>query len=176
FAAPAQGVIKYHNYTFTTGFSPERSKWQGPPSPSVDEEWVALYNFGISRVTADEAAQFYNKTSEIPGDPGHYITDLDVFHQLHCLNAVRKLIWPEYYHTLDNLVGKTRTKSQEHLDHCIDSLRQSLMCSADVTPLYWVWSPKRNLTLPEARVTHTCRDFEAIRQWALERQMVVPFN
>lgn len=56
----------------------------------------------------------------------------------------------------------------EHLEHCYDALRQSLMCSADITPLPWVWSDKAQEAKEVARVTHTCRDFDVLRNWARE--------
>lgn len=40
---------------------------------------------GISRITKEQAAQLPNKTQPIPGDDGYYISELDVFHNLHCL-------------------------------------------------------------------------------------------
>ena len=58
----------------------------------------------------------------------------------------------------------------DHLDHCVDSIRQSLMCSSDISTVVWAWDESRQMTLPLANVTHTCRDFEAIRQWAGARQ------
>lgn len=58
----------------------------------------------------------------------------------------------------------------KHMDHCIDSIRQSLMCSSDITPLPYAWWPKYQLVLPVAAAQHTCRDFDAIRDWARERR------
>ena len=60
--------------------------------------------------------------------------------------------------------------SMKHLDHCIDSIRQSLMCSADITPLPYVWWRKYNQLMPASAVTHTCRDFDALRDWAKEHR------
>lgn len=31
----------------------------------------------------------------------------------------------------------------EHLKHCYDALRQSLMCSVDLTPLPWKWDEEQ---------------------------------
>lgn len=56
----------------------------------------------------------------------------------------------------------------DHMDHCIDSIRQSLMCSADVTPLTWTWDEEDQKLEPVATITHTCRDFDAVREWARE--------
>jgi hypothetical protein len=61
------------------------------------------------------------------------------------------------------------TKFWQHLDHCSESLRQSLMCSSDVSTIHWVWSDKPHRWQADDRVVHTCRNFEAIRDWAFER-------
>lgn len=57
--------------------------------------------------------------------------------------------------------------------HCIDQLRQSIMCSGDLTPVtlrrVWIEHPHRSVLLGETERTHTCRDFEAIREWATRR-------
>jgi hypothetical protein len=60
--------------------------------------------------------------------------------------------------------------SMTHIDHCIDMLRQSVMCSSDVTPIPYAWYPQYQEVLPMTGITHTCRDFDAIRDWARERQ------
>jgi hypothetical protein len=44
------------------------------------------------------------------------------------------------------------------------------MCSADITPLPYVWWRKFGQLMPTSAVTHTCRDFEAIRDWAKEHR------
>lgn len=59
----------------------------------------------------------------------------------------------------------------EHIDHCIDSIRQSLMCSGDVTPLPFVWSENHQRTLEVARVIHTCRNFEKVREWGMKNHI-----
>ena len=58
----------------------------------------------------------------------------------------------------------------DHLEHCIDDLRQSLMCSSDITPLPWTWVEADQESKEVAEVVHTCRNFEAIRGWAKENQ------
>lgn len=56
----------------------------------------------------------------------------------------------------------------DHLEHCIDALRQSLMCASDITPLPWVWVEAAHEAKEVAEVMHTCRNFADIRQWARE--------
>lgn len=57
-------------------------------------------------------------------------------------------------------------------DHCIDYIRQALMCHGDVTPIPLYWkeydesgAPTRYETNWE--VTHTCRNWDVLYKWAL---------
>ncbi len=42
------------------------------------------------------------------------------------------------------------------------------MCHGDVATVYWQWGEKKRTPIPSLAITHTCRDFEAIKQWAKE--------
>lgn len=52
----------------------------------------------IIQVPREDAAKLVNWTSPVPGDETNYITMLDVYHQLHCLNLIRRSLYPERYH------------------------------------------------------------------------------
>jgi hypothetical protein len=64
-----------------------------------------------------------------------------------------------------------------HIDHCVDQLRQSIMCHADLTPvtLKPVWEggnegPKKTLFyLGQTEREHTCRRWEDVRAWVDQR-------
>ncbi len=57
-----------------------------------------------------------------------------------------------------------------HLDHCVDQIRQALMCHSDLTPV-----PMKPVNGGPAGSflgngeEHTCRDFDAIWAWVEER-------
>jgi hypothetical protein len=57
-----------------------------------------------------------------------------------------------------------------HFSHCIEMIRQSLMCSADITPMVWQWSEKDQKTQLHVDVAHTCRNWESISVWAKEHR------
>lgn len=63
-----------------------------------------------------------------------------------------------------------------HLDHCIDLIRQSLQCAADVTPITWIRSRKDGIARGQINMLHTCRNYEKIHQWALQHQTVVDWD
>jgi hypothetical protein len=58
----------------------------------------------------------------------------------------------------------------DHIDHCIDSIRQSLMCSSDISAISWSWSEDENRAKKDVTTIHTCRDFEAIKEWAIQNR------
>ncbi|KAJ3738938.1 hypothetical protein DFH05DRAFT_1464274 [Lentinula detonsa] len=180
--SPAQEAIEYNLLKFAFGFGDDITPYQGVPSPQVDAAWSALYPYPAAAVPKSEAAKMANKTSPIPGDETNYmVTDDDgkqipeVFHTLHCLNTIRKALHPEYYNftasELDRLLFR-----EKHMDHCIDAIRQSLMCSGDVTPLVWAWDEKRNMTLGRTDIVHECRNFSKIQEWAEVHRMKGVFN
>ncbi|RHZ47801.1 oxidase ustYa family protein [Aspergillus thermomutatus] len=163
--SPAQDVIRYKNVVFNSGWGDQKSVYMGPPSKENNKAWGDLHVVpAMIKIPASDAAKLVNKTVPIPEDPGYYLIGLDVFHQLHCLDMLRKVLWGVDMHHVDE------KQAMHHLDHCIDMIRQSLMCSADITVDVWAWSEERQRVTVQADNMHTCRDFEAIRQWALERQ------
>jgi hypothetical protein len=147
-------------------------------------------------IPEEQAAKLPNKTIMFPHDSQRrYLMNLDVFHQLHCLNMIRKALHPEYYKPMnpgehtgdeDELLGFS------HIDHCVDSIRQSLMvstfmisqisylsaplpglivskCTADISVLNWEWSDNRRKNQPIGNGYHTCRRFDKIQDWARQR-------
>ncbi len=55
-----------------------------------------MLEVGITAIPADDAAKLQTETLQIPGSRD-YLVQLGVFHQLHCLNALRKALYPERY-------------------------------------------------------------------------------
>jgi hypothetical protein len=60
-----------------------------------------------------------------------------------------------------------------HIDHCIDQMRQSLMCTVDVTPIPYEWYPKYGAYMPTTGIMHTCRNFEAVQEYGIRRSTVM---
>jgi hypothetical protein len=71
----------------------------------------------------------------------------------------------------------------KHLNHCVNALRQSIMCHGDVSVLVWQWfEPPNELEdpfnelrprhYPFTNVQHTCRNFDKISDWAKSRRPV----
>ncbi|KAH8796881.1 hypothetical protein DL96DRAFT_1643436 [Flagelloscypha sp. PMI_526] len=170
--SPANEAIEYRTITFHTSFwDNDPSEYQGPPGPKTDSLWDDLYGFGISSLTKEEAAPMMNRTDRllVAGEP-QYVTELAVFHQLHCLNTIRMAFAPEHYPDRADFLHP------DHISHCIDSIRQALQCNADVTPLPWQWVPEVSEYRGRLGIPHVCRDFDKIREWARPRKLKAKVN
>lgn len=84
---------------------------------------------------------------------------LDVYHQLHCLKLFRQYIHPEYY-----TINQTRLYS--HIDHCLDGMRQYIMCHADAAPNTYEWIPDYEHPWPIFETEHQCINWDSFHAWA----------
>ncbi|KZT38257.1 hypothetical protein SISSUDRAFT_1033565 [Sistotremastrum suecicum HHB10207 ss-3] len=174
--SPAQEAVRYERRTFTE--LGVRTIYHGPPTDETDRAWNALYPVGMTRIPNEDAAKMANWTERIAGDESHSLVVLEVFHQLHCLNHLRKALSPERYghmHLGEPILEGDPTPF-DHSDHCINILRESVMCNADITPNVFQWSDPKRQVFPHFDNVHTCRSFDAINEWAAEHALLEPFN
>lgn len=91
-----------------------------------------------------------------------------MFHQLHCLYHLRMLIYaekPEVYYGRDSTVDEQAA----HTDHCIDHLRQAIMCTGSAEIITFRRDSK-NRIMPNFDGPRVCRRFEPLREWAEENK------
>ncbi|KAK9412932.1 hypothetical protein SUNI508_12237 [Seiridium unicorne] len=187
--SPALEAVQYLDPQLYHADFRQTNKWRAKPgvhSDDVDVAWhyIELGAGGI-RITEEEMLVL-NKTA-LPEGPWHkvpeeqgggYLAMLEVFHLLHCLNTLRMGLWynyDKYYKQYDEGVHEENIFTHFVLtsvpDHCIDMLRMSLMCTADVTPALFydpLDKPQRRDALPDWSSQHTCRNFDSILEWNME--------
>ena len=98
---------------------------------------------------------------------------LDVFHQLHCLNVLREAV---YYRDQDSDLAMAQTGSssplyREHLGHCVDQLYQFIRCNANTDLVTFNWMEKQESPFPDFNVRHQCRDFDKLWVWRNENSV-----
>ena len=118
-----------------------------------------------------------------------YRVGLEVFHQLHCINLLRQVTYKDYYMELGN--GNFAGGEEElqihtgkcfeatiyldcvltSVDHCLEILRLNTQCNADVGVFTFYMLGDDPLPWPELNSWHTCRNFDAVRDWALENSV-----
>jgi hypothetical protein len=56
-----------------------------------------------------------------------------------------------------------------HFGHCIEHIRQYIMCAGDLTPIPTRYFPSAKHSYVDPEQMHTCRNFPDIREWVVER-------
>lgn len=141
-----------------------------PPRPVTAHELTLYIGAVISKIDAEQASKLANATTPFHDDPSQYIVVIDVFHQLHCLDMMRMLVYPDVYKTKLTPGTEAGDDNVIHFEHCYEQLRQSLQCHSDIGTIFWEWSEKKQRLLGNAHTLHTCKNFEKIRQWGLEHR------
>ncbi|KAI1147641.1 hypothetical protein F4825DRAFT_455274 [Nemania diffusa] len=164
-------------YEVKAEWYPFEYPWNLGPSDELDNVWEdLLYALNI-RVTPEEIQRLHkNTTNRIRVDGGDYLGVLGVYHHLHCLNNLRRLVHWEYY--APKIPGADTSKhgplSIEHSDHCIDSIRQAVMCHAN-TELHtgvWVESPEELMSgIILGHTSTTCVRWDSVNDWARSRAL-----
>lgn len=113
------------------------------------------------RVQQDDLSRINRTSVPLNDSQGGFYATIDVFHELHCLNVIREQVYREYYPT-----RHSKRDQLEHANHCIDLLRQTLMCHGDVALQTFTWIEGYKWPWPNFSVQHECRKWDALQQWA----------
>nr|A0A142I736.1 RecName: Full=UstYa family oxidase phomYc'; AltName: Full=Phomopsin biosynthesis cluster protein Yc'a [Diaporthe leptostromiformis]AMR44288.1 DUF3328 protein [Diaporthe leptostromiformis] len=130
------------------------SPYRGQPTPEIEEAWVRLW-------------RDYAHVSTRYGDD--MLGFLNVFHQLHCLNLVRQYTYRDDY-DYSNVTAFRAPQElvRGHIDHCIETIRKSIMCASDVTPVVFQLDDSRKSGFKsDFNMRRTCRNFDKIQDWAV---------
>lgn len=65
---------------------------------------------------------------------------------------------------------------RDHISHCLDAIREAIMCASDISVITWQWNDRAQKALGHGDILHTCRSFEKITEWAIANKGVVDFN
>ncbi|EMF12706.1 uncharacterized protein SEPMUDRAFT_44288 [Sphaerulina musiva SO2202] len=128
----------------------------GPPSNKTDEMWERLSppGDGIVEIPNEYTANL-PKSLPAPHNPDtHTVYGISMFHQLHCLNFLRFAYWPD---TVEDMPAE---EVAFHRDHCLDYIRQGIMCAGDAT-----FEPLTEAGINGMGATHQCRDFDKLFAW-----------
>ncbi|KAI1630920.1 hypothetical protein F4809DRAFT_658881 [Biscogniauxia mediterranea] len=148
--------------------------FSGNPRPELDEAWHNLLrndNIKVPKTYLEEL----NLTSVYTKDEMYGIVSLSVYHSLHCLKKVRRMLFKEYYHV--NKSQDSMARELKHVDHCIEYIREALMCQPDLSMVTFRWI--NNTAQHEDKSAfyptnfdssiHRCAKWEALDSWTEER-------
>lgn len=70
-----------------------------------------------------------------------------------------------YILSRDNLFLNTFLSAE----HCVEQIRQVIMCYGDLSTVSWEWDQKEDLPASKFATTRICRNFDNIHAWATEK-------
>ncbi|KAL4779836.1 hypothetical protein BJX76DRAFT_351455 [Aspergillus varians] len=170
--------IKYHLQRYNGSLLRE-NVFRQDAGPEVDAAWAGLgVHYRPIRVPVKEAEKSGIASDQVQINEaygGGYPANVEGLHHLHCLNLLRQSLYYnyEYYHVKG--AGPFKNNDfivRRHVSHCLDIIRQQLMCTIDVGVLGQVWvHPDRPSAFVDFNTEHQCRNFEDIRAWAERNQL-----
>lgn len=120
------------------------------------------------RVSKEALQRTGQSSVPLNDEEGGYLASLDVYHELHCVNLIRKHVYRDYYPN-----SQPMAKQLEHIDHCIDILRTLVTCKGDTFLMTYSWIEDYRKPWPNFRQDHVCRNFDLIDEWAREHHIPV---
>ena len=150
------------------------SIFRGDPSPEIDAAWdgVAAEHNDAILINSTELKRAGFDPSEyfkMPLEWGHgddaYPVQIDVFHQLHCLNSVRKQMYYDYYFK-EKYGGYSPPEFHwKHQKHCLHLVLQGILCHANTEILPHRWVEKEKWPSAQFSIKRQCRNFDKLHSW-----------
>ncbi|ROW15172.1 hypothetical protein VPNG_03016 [Cytospora leucostoma] len=139
--------------------------WHQAPSPASDKYWND--NFMIKDmflITAEDMRRLGkdpDKYVHIPEDWGYgdkrYLTRFDHTHQLHCLDALRRVVFSEH-----NGINTSSPAEMNHFEHCVWSILDYLTCHVTYDVYNYVWMEDFAQPVPDHTSRRQCRDMQPL--------------
>lgn len=160
-----------------TLFTPkEPSIARQPPNDEADaiwNEWELTRYFPVTAAQIRAMGKDPSTAAKLDdedwglGDDA-YVAILDVYHQLHCLNTLRRIAYGGYYN--ESKAGEHHHSQkgemyEVHINHCVDMLMQTIQCSGNVNLITMHWVAEQDYPFPDMSVNKQCVNFEKLTSW-----------
>ena len=95
-------------------------------------------------------------------------------HAIHCLHY----IWQDHYIAVSPEVQSQKAEIPEmyerHYEHCVDYIRQFLMCKFDTTIMPFNWVLDHQNPTPNGNTIHKCVKWDFLQDWLKDRAVQMP--
>ncbi|PVH84638.1 hypothetical protein DL98DRAFT_568732 [Cadophora sp. DSE1049] len=175
--SPARDGVRYHEKTLYE-HRPRTGPYLGRPNTEINTAWADLTRPSYVQVTKQELEEANLTSMNLPR--GAPFTTINVYHHLHCLRAIKRYIYAPYYHPEVPLENIRTEGYSDHIDHCVDLLRETIMCQPDFSLATFEWEgAEPRSVVQNGKTTHQCVDWPYFENWAkgraLDVQMVLDY-
>ncbi|KAJ6128951.1 Protein of unknown function DUF3328 [Penicillium samsonianum] len=168
--SPLLEAVEYYEVDWANNFHQE-SIYRGSPTSELELAWDRLWrqhdiNVPLNKLSSLNRSVDANWKQTPAQYGGGAEANVEVFHQLHCLNMIRQYTYLDSYEVPPEGFQKSPEMSRTHVDHCIETLRIHLMCAGDVTPVLVRLDDSKPLGAEADFSTHhKCRRFDKLTEW-----------
>ncbi|PMD16627.1 hypothetical protein NA56DRAFT_305974 [Hyaloscypha hepaticicola] len=157
---PARESLEYVRMEMDTA-GDHHNKYMGA-TDTADEVWTELLSRNNIRLS-DEDLRAINQTSVSLGSGG-YLGMLAVYHELHCVKMIRWAFNHARYKS--HWSPQDLIDLPDHVEHCLDIVRQSIQCRADSTIITYWWTEKSRVPETNFYGHHECINWDKFEAWA----------
>ncbi|KAI2638330.1 hypothetical protein GGS21DRAFT_433682 [Xylaria nigripes] len=167
--SPAREFIEYSIQSEHSTEHDKHSKYSGTPNHDQDTAWDDLIRpmfFNASLEELRRGGERLENLAAVRG--GGFAATIGAYHELHCLRQLRFYLFRDRYYP--NLTAAQDIYLRGHLDHCIETLRLTIMCYGNPALVSFAWggeSAQKPLTQSNSR--SVCAKWESIDAWARSR-------
>ncbi|KAF7884127.1 uncharacterized protein EAF01_011550 [Botrytis porri] len=170
--------LSYTTMSFN-GSLPQPNEYRQDAGQEVDAAWNDLgINFREVVIPATLAARSGITTDKVKINEkygGGYPANVEGLSHLNCLNLLRQGLWYNYDYYQNKGEGAFENDIsilKLHVSQCLDIIRQQLMCTVDIGVMGKIWvHPEAPEAYQDFNTKHRCRDFDAVKIWAEQRQV-----
>jgi hypothetical protein len=134
--------------------------------------------YGMIAVTADDLIRVNHTLPTAPQYPaaagGGYVAGMLGTHQLHCLH----FLWQDHHRGLlpdvELMAEQIPEMYERHYEHCVDYIRQGLMCNFDTGLLTFDWVLDHPNPTPNGNTPHKCVNWDVLQLWLEEQAVEIP--
>ncbi|KAI3394957.1 hypothetical protein diail_2064 [Diaporthe ilicicola] len=139
--------------------------WHQAPSAESDKYWDDHFMVSdMFLITADDMRRMGkdpDKHVSIPGDWGYgdkrYLTRFDHTHQMHCLDALRRVVFAEQHN-----INTSSAAGRNHFEHCVWSILDYLTCHVTYDTYNYVWMEDFAQPVPDHTSRRQCRPLKPL--------------
>ncbi|KAH8807614.1 hypothetical protein F5884DRAFT_880843 [Xylogone sp. PMI_703] len=144
---------------------PENKRYFGTPDQEIEDNWEALIGNRYFSISESEAKKAWGEKHREYVDQmvGGYTAGLDLFHTLHCVDMIRRTLYPDFYNV-------SSPNTRVHAEHCLNVIRQSIQCYGSTTLIPTKYFDGLESNYIDSDQLHTCRSFRTLRNWVNMRQ------
>ncbi|KAF2689100.1 hypothetical protein K458DRAFT_292062 [Lentithecium fluviatile CBS 122367] len=168
FIAPASEAIRLEVCGNDVFDHLHKSAYAGEPTEESDKAWDALIlPTYLTIPDSDLLAAGETVKNSVRLKTGDVVAATGAYHELHCIRQVRPYVYKDTYYP--NLTTTEENYLRGHLDHCLEVLREQIMCLVDISIVTFSWqSPPQRKPVSKSNSKRVCADWKKFEQWSLD--------